>query len=152
MKSTIKVVVLENRFEAVRKAASGPQIQHALMQGGEVIRNWARLNIRKNKLIDTSNLVNSIDVAPSKASSDTAAEVAVGTGVVYAAIHEFGGVINAKAGKFLSWVNKEGKRIFAKSVHIPARPYLRPAVDEHMDEIREAVGIDLMDAIEKATK
>jgi phage gpG-like protein len=71
---------------------------------------------------------------------------------VYAAIHEFGGVINAKAGKFLSWVNKEGKRIFAKSVHIPARPYLKPAVDEHMDEIREAVGIDLVDAIEKATK
>jgi len=41
----------------------------------------------------------------------------------YAGIHQFGGVIRAKAGKTLSWVNSKGDRVFAKMVTIPARPF-----------------------------
>lgn len=42
--------------------------------------------------------------------------------MVYASIHQFGGEILAK-GKALSWIGPDGKRIFAKRVKIPARPF-----------------------------
>ena len=48
--------------------------------------------------------------------------------VRYALIHELGGVIRPVAAKALAF--KIGDRwVFAKSVTIPARPYLRPAAD-----------------------
>lgn len=43
--------------------------------------------------------------------------------MIYAAIHQFGGVIRARAGKMLSWMGADGKRVFAKQVRIPARPF-----------------------------
>ena len=45
----------------------------------------------------------------------------------YAPVHEFGAVITPVRAKALRFTI-EGKTIFAKSVHIPARPYLRPGV------------------------
>jgi phage gpG-like protein len=63
--------------------------------------------------------------------------VAVGTNVVYAPIHEFGGTIPAriirpKNSSVLAWRGPDGMR-FARFVRfpgatIPARPYLRPAL------------------------
>ena len=53
--------------------------------------------------------------------SDT--QVAVGTNVIYAAIHQFGGVIRAKMAKALHFV-LGGKDIFVESVTMPARPFL----------------------------
>lgn len=153
MSKDSKVIVLENHFEEARKAASGPQLLHALMAGGYVVQNWARMNIRSQDLIDTSRLINSIDVQPDpSASSGTVIWISIGTNVIYAAIHEFGGVIKAKAGKMLSWINDAGERVFAKAVHIPAKPYLRPALDEHEDDIKDAVGADLVDQIGKAVR
>lgn len=60
-------------------------------------------------------------------------------GVVYAKIHEFGGVITPRTKKYLSWIGEDGKRVFTKKSVIPARPYLRPAVDTHMGEIRQSI-------------
>ena len=59
---------------------------------------------------------------------------------LYAAIHEFGGTIYPKRAKALSWIGEDGKRIFAKSVRIPTRAYLRPAFDENKGEIIDAIG------------
>lgn len=55
--------------------------------------------------------------------------VTVGSNRVYAAIHQFGGVITPKNGKALAFRmggSKKGKPnlVLAKSVRIPARPYL----------------------------
>jgi phage gpG-like protein len=41
---------------------------------------------------------------------------------IYAAIHQFGGVIKAK-GKALCWIGSDGKKHFARQVTIPARPF-----------------------------
>jgi phage virion morphogenesis protein len=49
--------------------------------------------------------------------------VAVGSNKVYAAIHQFGGVIKAKKAPFLVFRTTAGLA-FAKQVTIPARPYL----------------------------
>jgi len=56
--------------------------------------------------------------------------------VVYAAIHEFGGEINPKNAKMLSWIGKDGKRVFAKKVVMPASPYVRPAIDKYFSSGR----------------
>jgi len=49
-------------------------------------------------------------------------------GVVYAAIHEFGGTIRPKRAKRLVFEVEPGQLVFAESVTIPARPTLRPAM------------------------
>jgi len=53
----------------------------------------------------------------------------IGTDLVYAAIHEFGGDIYPVNKKTLHWQDENGNDIFAKHVKMPARPYLKPAID-----------------------
>jgi hypothetical protein len=54
----------------------------------------------------------------------------IGTDVIYAAIHEFGGTILPKNAKSLHWVNASGEDVFRKKVVIPPRSYLKPAIDK----------------------
>lgn len=65
--------------------------------------------------------------------------VRVGSGALYADVHEFGsrGPIKPKSKKFLSWV-MGGKRIFAKAVTIPARPFIRPGFHQSKQAAFEA--------------
>lgn len=65
--------------------------------------------------------------------------VRIGSGVRYADVHEFGsrGPIVPKTKKFLSWVTG-GRRIFAKSVTIPARPFIRPGFESSKQAAFEA--------------
>lgn len=51
------------------------------------------------------------------------------TDVLYALIHELGGVIVPVRAKALKIPQPDGSFRFVKSVKIPARPYLRPAAD-----------------------
>jgi phage gpG-like protein len=53
------------------------------------------------------------------------ASTTIGGTVIYARIQELGGVINAKTSKGLFWIDEHGGHR-AKSVRIPARPYLGP--------------------------
>lgn len=63
--------------------------------------------------------------------------VIVGSGLVYAAIHQFGGTITPKQAKRL--VFRVGNRtIFARKVTIPARPYLGIS-SENAEDILDAV-------------
>lgn len=56
----------------------------------------------------------------------------IGTNVVYAPIHEFGGVIRAKNSPYLRF--KIGDRwVSKKQVTIPARPFLRTGVQANID-------------------
>jgi phage gpG-like protein len=66
------------------------------------------------------------------------ATVEIGTNVEYAAIHEFGGAIHQ--------TNAWGKGI-EQTIHIPARSYLRPALDENESDIKDAVSQSLVDQI-----
>jgi phage gpG-like protein len=146
-------------------AAVGPENRKkALMRGGLVLERWMKENIKKHHLIDTRNLTNAVTAEPEGSST-----VTIGPrNVVYAAIHEFGGTIKPKAGKYLAipvtaaarqagsprsmgglhfqlvaggaaLVDEGGdiQYVLKTSVTIPARPYVRPALDEHG---QEAVG------------
>ncbi len=68
-------------------------------------------------LRDTGRLFGSIT------NNATENQVEVGSNVIYARIHQLGGVIKPKHKKYLSFV-KNGARVFLKKVTIPARPYL----------------------------
>lgn len=52
----------------------------------------------------------------------------VGTRTPYARIHEFGGVIRAKNAPYLVFKLRDGTFRSVKSVTMPARPYVAPAI------------------------
>lgn len=54
--------------------------------------------------------------------------VRIGSGLVYAAIHQFGGTITPKKAKRLAFT-LGGRSVFARKVTIPARPYLGLSAD-----------------------
>lgn len=118
---------------------AGQSGTHALVQGGAVVEAHAKMNAEGHGLHKTGNLVNSIQIYDKKPY-----EIMVGSrGVIYAAIHEFGGEILPKRAKFLHWVDKNGKDVFAKRVKMPMRPYLRPAFDENREAIKAAIANDI---------
>jgi phage gpG-like protein len=136
----MKVVNLDEfqtQLRALADAARGEVLARAVNTGGLVIEGFAKANVQAQGLIDMGNLINSIQTVNATA-SDTSAEAEIGTNVVYAAIHEFGGTITAKNGKGMVF-EVDGHTVMTKSVTIPARPYLRPAIDEHESEIEDAV-------------
>lgn len=49
--------------------------------------------------------------------------VEIGTNKVYAAVHQFGATIRPRSAQFLSFM-LGGRRVFARKVTIPARPFL----------------------------
>ena len=138
MSNNVKVIKLDNKFKEVIAAASGENIMKALLAGGEVVRNHAKLNIQAQELVDTGTLLNSISVQEGS-EGKTDATVEIGTNIVYSAIHEFGGSINQ--------TNAWGRGI-SQTIHIPARPYLRPSLDENTKSIVDAIGSSLKHQIE----
>jgi HK97 gp10 family phage protein len=111
-----------DKLEELSQAARMTALKEAVQAGGFILEGEIKIHIEKQNLVDTGNLLNSIQQKEIRV-QDTTAEVEVGTDVVYAAIHEFGGVTG---------------RNYATT--IPARPYMRPAVDEGKQRIIEAVG------------
>lgn len=61
------------------------------------------------------------------------------TNMVYARIHELGGVIKAKNPTgYLHFKGSKGW-VKVKQVKIPARPFLYPAIKDHWDELRKII-------------
>jgi len=146
------VVILKNNVDAIRKAVTGEHLKKAVQAGGHVLEGYAKINVEKTfsgKSTGAAGLGGTIQVVVSK-STATQAEVDVGPTVIYGRIQELGGIIKPVVAKMLSWVADSGERIFANLVQIPARPYLRPAFDEHKDDIVTAMEFQLRQAIEKA--
>lgn len=60
--------------------------------------------------------------------------------LVYARIHEFGGVIVPRRAPFLVFRGREGNLVFTKKVTIPARPYIGRALDDFTQIITDELG------------
>ena len=150
--SSGQVIIKINNVAKVRGAVSGEQLKRAVLAGGHVIEAQAKINVEKtfsHKSTGGAGLGGSIQTVVST-STETKAEVDVGPTVIYGRIHEFGGIVLPVHAKMLSWIDDDtGERIFAKMVQIPARPYLRPAFDEHKDEIVNAMMYQVKKAIEQ---
>jgi len=138
-----KTIVLEDNFDAVRNAVTGDQLMEIAEAGGHVVEAHAKINAgsgRPGLRMITGHLVNAISVIKGK-KTKTYADVGIGPmDVVYARIHELGGIIKGAFG------------IADMIVHMPARPYLRPAMDENEEEIKAAVHTELWRHLNKATK
>ena len=76
------------------------------------------------------HLRRSITVTPPLSMGSHKYMVAVGGTIVYARIHELGGVIVPRSARMLHWVDASGTHHFARQVTIPPRPYLRPAAEK----------------------
>lgn len=121
-------------------------LEPAAAAGAMVVVAEAQNNAEKghpsNLERKTGTLIRSIaESSPVKTyQSGTRCTMAVGSSLEYARIHEFGGTIEAKNGGKLRFQTEDGAWHQVSSVHIPARPYLRPAIDENADEIEQAIG------------
>lgn len=172
------VVVLEDNFDKAH--LTGEMLMEGAKAGGHVIEAAAKLNAsggRPGLRVRTGALVNSITVVKGK-STKTRAEVAIGPSVIHARIHEYGGIIRPVTAQFLAiplpgvtgrprdydlhvvpfggmvagLVDASGSVMFLlkKAVHIPARPYMRPAVDENEFAIKNAVWMEMQVQIMRA--
>lgn len=79
---------------------------------------WAKLQLRSGQpLVDTGRLRSSITVQAD------ATSVTVGTNLIYAALHQFGGTIVPVKARILAW-RVGGRPFFAQSITVPARKFL----------------------------
>ena len=118
--------------------------KEAMVAGGEVAVAQAKINVNNWGLWKMGKLANSIDVR-----NPTPTSIEFGsTGVIYAAIHEFGGVILPKRAKALHWVDDDGNDVFALRVVMPARPYIRPVLQEHRQDILDAIAAKVKSYLE----
>ena len=121
---TIDDKVVMAKLHALTAFAKKQTAERALMAGGLPIQNAAKEKAPK----ETRTLARSIHMEAVDEPGKLAA-IKLGTNEIYAAIHEFGGIILPKNATMLHFfIGSE--EIFAKSVHMPARPYMRPAFDE----------------------
>ncbi len=145
------------------KALSGPNwragVTRGLQKAATVVQAEAQRRVTlgppDNLLVGNGDLRRSIRT---KSLGPLAVEIA--PNIVYGAIHEFGGVIKPKNGRFLVFrvmkamgysISRQGKiyrgtsaktrdvysdLIFARQVTIPPRPYIGPALAAKIDEVR----------------
>lgn len=131
----------------MKGAVAGTALLTALRAGENQAIGYVKININRWDLIESGNLINSVQEHDSY-SRGTSAWVAFGPHAVYAAIHEFGGTIHATTSRGLIF-QIDGRWIRVQSVEMPARPYLRPALDEHGPEILQIVYDNLMFEVER---
>ena len=106
----------------------------------------AQLNARnKFSSRQRGQLRNSIRVESKTSATGAVAEISPHT--IYARIQEFGGIIYPRRASMLHWKDENGEDHFAKSVTIPARPYLRPAAEDHIDQISDVMRQAVEDGI-----
>lgn len=148
--TTIKIE-LDGQEELVRnlskisKAVATGIAEDAVTEGAAVVQYNAQLNathVFSNK--QTGALRNSI--AYETKQTGTGAEAEIGPSVIYARIQEYGGTIRPVHAQALHWV-MDGQDYFAKQVTLPARPYLRPAAEDHITEISQVMKETIADGI-----
>lgn len=126
--------------------SDSPRFIEALHRIGMALEREAKLNIRRKQIVDTGALLNSIRYRIGKDSNGSFVEFG-SYGVPYAAVHEFGfkGPASVKAHQRLisqafgnpieqRMVNVRGH---TRQMNVKARPYIRPAIMEVRQEMRE---------------
>ena len=148
---TENVKVIYNHVAKVKEAVSGDDLMRAIKAGGFVLEGWAKINA--NSVFSskaTNTLAGSITVLEDE-KSETHASVDVGPTVIYGRIQELGGFIKPVFAKALHFVI-DGVHVVTQLVQIPARPYLRPAYDEHEKDILNTIGNHIKGEIERVTE
>jgi HK97 gp10 family phage protein len=115
--------------------------------GALLIQNEAKVLVRRRSGTLSRSIHNEV-----AESGPRRAVIHIGTDLIYAAIHEFGGTIKPKRGKFLRFKNQAGEYVFTKQVTIRAHPYMRPAFDTKRAAAIAEIRAALKTLVEKAAK
>jgi hypothetical protein len=81
----------------------------------------------------TGRLRSSFQIKPAYSIGDFRWKSSDRPSVVYARIQEYSGDIFPVTAKYLAWRTASGMH-FAKSVYLPARPYMRPAIQRIIED------------------
>lgn len=130
-------VVSGDAIEALARVSKEARkgIMRGVSKAAQLVAATAKRNVRE-KLNTTGEAKGNLSRSVSMDLEDRNLRALVGPRrVVYAAIHEFGGTIRPV---------KEGSWHTVRSVTIPARPYLHPALVANEANIEQAIG----DAVE----
>lgn len=112
------------RLSAMGGALAGAALGTAVQAGATLLMVAAQQNApRKSGALARSIHLGDVQV------SGMGASVTVGTDLIYARIQEYGGTIHAKGGGWLVFQTEDGQWHKVKSVTLPARPFMRPALD-----------------------
>lgn len=121
-----------------------PELKAAFYRIGFLIESEAKLNIRRQGIIDTGRLLNSIQTKLYTKGDKVG--VRVGSfGVPYAALHEFGGPFRENQRRAMFAALRDRGRLGPKGAGkgvirgdmFTARPYLAPAIRTHKRRIIE---------------
>lgn len=122
---------LQKMTDKFKSGDSSTGVQMALYKGGLAVERSAVQNASgpRPEHIDrvSGDLVSRITTR-----RDSKYKVSVGIKLEYAAIHEFGGTIKSSG---YHQVAAGGKVHDTGMIHMPARPYLRPALDSNRGQI-----------------
>lgn len=150
---------LDLAFKNIARAVAPPHLADALAEGAEIVLGEAKANVRRNFKNRTGELEESGETV-----KINQYRVDVRFSKVYAAIQEFGGTthptVTRKSRAFFWYMLKatgdekwKGMALSKKShftVHIDARPYLRPAMDTKRKQSVGAVRAALRERIRAA--
>ena len=140
VKTNIDALVKRISVKSKRYRFDNAESGKRLIRIALLLENQTKINIRRQGIVDTGNLLNSIQSRVK--STATTASVEYGSfGTKYAAMNEFGGVFTDRMRRamFASFANrgapkKEGKKVIVGS-NWRARPYLRPSLIQQRRQI-----------------
>jgi phage gpG-like protein len=123
-------------------------VRRAVDQSAASVLRGAKAKVSDDVLnVKTGRLRRSLSMRTAGGLDTPSAEV--GTNVVYAAIHEYGGqtkahIIEAINGKALAFMGKDGSMVFRQIVHhpgsrMPEHSFLRSTLTEQAPEIQERI-------------
>ena len=138
------------KLRAMSTAVRGRIAEDAVIEGAAVIQFHAQLNARNVfSRRQRGQLRNSIIFTAQQ--TGNGAEAGIGPQVIYGRIQELGGTIRPIRAKMLHF-KIDDRDIYVKQVTLPPRPYLAPAVNDHVDQIREAMEASILDNLKKFAK
>jgi len=145
---------LTGYFRALARDAPGKMTADMVRQGAEVILEEAKANVRANFENQTGALENSGKVVMV---NQYAANIEFD--IVYSAVHEYGlenqPITDRQRRFFWAMWYEDGNEMWkalalSQTYTIPARPYLRPAIDSHKDKAASVMGKALRNAMVKS--
>jgi HK97 gp10 family phage protein len=122
---------IQKKFEAQEQAVQGEQLVTATQAGGMVILNAARENIKGQGLMRTRTMSRSLTQEVAEQSKGRVV-LEIGTNLEYAPIHEHGGTITPKNGKYLAIPISKSARAAGSPRKFALQLYLRKAASGNL--------------------
>ena len=132
---SVKIDVKSNR-EIFEKAAQ-QAIENAMEQCGLLAEGYAQTELTKKNAVDTGALRNSMTHKVVDSSNEVA--MYVGTDSEYGVYVEMGTGKYVKGGRQDPWAFQDAKGNWHMTSGMKARPYVKPAIADHVDVYKKVI-------------